>query len=416
MISFNKLLLVGLLVTGSNATNLKELIDSTIQNNQNLQSLKIKDQSYNKTYGSVKNSYNPTFNIGASYLQLDGDVRNVQVGQTSTGYAKLSIDLYNGGKNSALKLQKEYEYKSELKNTTTTIKETILQVVTLYFQTKTVEENLKVLHEKAVALKAQYDRIKTKYDLKMTTIDEVLKFQSEYESNNYLIEELKYQKEELIQNLSFLSNSKVINLDNFKLPEVSNLIYKESSSIDSLKYSIKAQQENKNIVKSSQKPQIKVENSYNFYNYDDYNSNLLTDLPDHQNQLILSINFKLFDTTTSDKVEAAQLVKQATQQKLEYLKVQEQMKFDLAKKRLNTLNLKINSLKSAVKMANSVYDMVKIKYENSVVDNITYLDALSKKIYNTSLYKQALNDYEIAKANYYFDSGIDYKEVLDNWK
>jgi len=47
-----------------------------------------------------------------------------------------------------------------------------------------------------------------------------------------------------------------------------------------------------------------------------------------------------------------------------------------------------------------------------IVDNIAYLDALSKKIYNLALYKQALNDYEIAKANYYFMSGIEYKKIL----
>jgi hypothetical protein len=45
-----------------------------------------------------------------------------------------------------------------------------------------------------------------------------------------------------------------------------------------------------------------------------------------------------------------------------------------------------------------------IKLEDTY--NITYLDALSKKIYNLALYKQALNDYEIAKANYYFSSKV----------
>jgi len=64
-------------------------------------------------------------------------------------------------------------------------------------------------------------------------------------------------------------------------------------------------------------------------------------------------------------------------------------------------------------MGDSVYDMVKIKYQNGIVDNIAYLDALSKKIYNSALYKQALNDYEIAKANYYFSSGIKYKKILE---
>jgi outer membrane protein TolC len=66
-------------------------------------------------------------------------------------------------------------------------------------------------------------------------------------------------------------------------------------------------------------------------------------------------------------------------------------------------------------MGESVYEIVKLKYQNGIVDNITYLDALSKKVYNLALYRQALNDYEIAKANYYFASGVEYKEVLKDW-
>jgi outer membrane protein TolC len=66
-------------------------------------------------------------------------------------------------------------------------------------------------------------------------------------------------------------------------------------------------------------------------------------------------------------------------------------------------------------MGESVYELVKIKYQNGTVDNITYLDALSKKTFNKALYRQALNNYEIAKANYYFSSGIEYKRVLRSW-
>jgi len=417
MISFNKLLLVGLLGFSSlNATSLKELINNTINNNENIKSLKIQNQSLNKTYKSVNNIYNPTLNIGANYLKLDGDVRNVQVGQTTTAYAQLSIDLYNGGKNEAIKKQKEYEYKSSLNNTTSNTKQTILQVVTIYFNTKTIIENIKVLNEKSKALKAQYDRIKTKYDLNMTTIDEVYKFQSEYETNQYQIEELKYQKNQQLQNLSLLSNLDVKSLGNEILPNTTDLNYAPSETIKALKYQIKAQEESKNIISSSNKVQIKLQDTYNIYNYDDYNSKLLTDLPDQQNQLMLSINFKLFDTSSKNKIQSSKLAKQSTMEKLNYLTKQEKMNFELSKKRLETTKLKISSARSALKMAISVYDTVKVKYENSVVDNITYLDALSKKIYNQALYKQALNDYEIAKANYYFNSGVDYKDILNSWK
>jgi len=412
MTLFNKIIAVSLVCISVNAVTLKDLITNTIENNQNVQSLKLTNQSYNKSYESVKNSYNPNLIVGVNYSQIDGEQRAVQIGKTTVGFAKFSCDLYNGNKNISLKKQKEYEYKNILENTNTIIRETLLQVITLYFQEKTVEENIKVLNEKSIALKAQYERIKTKYNLKMTTIDEVLKFQSEYETNQYNIDELEYNKEELLQTLELLSHTSIDTLQKCQFKEVGTLVYKPSSSIEALQFAIKAQKEGKNIIQSSLRPQIKLEDSYNIYNYDDYNTQILKDLPNKQNQLMLSINFKLFDTSSKQKIEAARLTKLASVKKLEYLKAQEKMKFNLAKKKLHTLKIKIKSLKSSVEMANSVYDMVKIKYENEVVDNITYLDALSKKIYNIALYKQALNDYEIAKANYYFSSGISLKQIL----
>ena len=40
----------------------------------------------------------------------------------------------------------------------------------------------------------------------------------------------------------------------------------------------------------------------------------------------------------------------------------------------------------------------------------------SGKVTNEAMYKQALYEYEIAKAKYYFDSGVDYGEIVDYQK
>ncbi|MBT3280542.1 MAG: TolC family protein [Campylobacteraceae bacterium] len=409
---FNAILLVFIFNINLQAISLSELIHSTLENNKNLKSLSINDLSKQKEYRSVSNIYNPIFSLGSNITKLDGNLRSVQIGTTSSAFALASINIYSGGKNNAIKKQKEYEFKSSQLNTITTIKETILQVITLFFQTKTVSENIIVLQEKSKALKAQYDRIKQKYDIHMTTVDEVLKLQSEYESNNYMIEEFKYQKYELLKTLELITSSSVTSLDDSTLREITNLKYISSETIKALQMNIKIIDENKNIILSSIKPQIKLENKFSTYDYSNYNKQILSDLPDQQNQLMLSVNFKLFDTSTKDKVEASKLRRLAQTKTLNYLKDQEKIKFDLAKQNLYTQKLKLISLKSTVAMGNSVYDIIKIKYQNGIVDNITYLDALSKKTYNVSLYKQALNDYEIAKANLYFISGMKYKDIL----
>jgi len=415
MTLFKSIFILFLLLSQLHALSLKEIIYSTLERNENIKASILESQSKEKLYESSKNIYNPTLSSSMNYTRLDIDSREIQIKNTLVKSFNLGINLYDGGKSIAFKKQKSYEYRASNLESINTKKEIILQVVNLFFQTKTANENIEVFKEKGITLKAQYTRMKIKYDIKMVTIDEVLKLQSEYESNQYTIEELKYQREELLSLLSLYAGRKVKNVDNSRLPTVKKLRFQESEHLQSLKLSLLAIDENVNIAKSVLKPQVKLANSLNIYRYNDYNDKLLTDLPDVQNQFNISVSMKIFDTTSKHQIESAKLAKLASKEKVLFAKKEEKNTFNLAKRKLRTQELKIKSLKSAVRMGESVYKLVKVKYQNGTVDNITYLDALSKKTYNKALYRQALNDYEIAKANYYFSSGINYEKVLKTW-
>ncbi|AZV46665.1 hypothetical protein C3L23_05060 [Nautilia sp. PV-1] len=398
-------------ITASNAVDLKVLITDTLKNNQNLKADRYYQEAKQKSFQSVRNIYNPKLTGGLNYNRLDLDVRNTQVVNTAAAFVKFSMDLYDGGKNRALKNQKLYEYKAQKYQNISNVNQTILNVVTLYFNLKTIKENIEVYKEKGRALKAQYERIKSKYDLKMATQEDVLKLKSEYEANLYTIEELKYQKMQLIKNIELYSGVKVSRLDTSVIPDT-NVKYSTTSDIKALEENLKASEESINIAKSSKKPQLKIEDTLSYYRYSDYNEKLLSDLPDKQNQLNISLTFNIFDTSTKSKVESSKYIKLATASRLEFAKKQAKTDFELARQKLLTQKEKIKSLQSAVDMANSVYNTVKIKYENGLVDNITYLDALSKKIYYIALYKQAQNELQIIKMEYYLKSGIDYKKLL----
>ena len=411
-ISYKKLILLALLPFSLNATTLKEIMQITLKNNANIKAMDFDVASKKETLKSVSNTMNPTVNIGANYNRLDLDVRSSQIGATSTGYLKFGVDLYDGGKNSSIKRQKSFELESIRLSTKTSKKEILLQVATLFFQIKTINANLLAYQDKSKALYAEFSREKQKYDLKMITKDEVLKLQSEYESNKYIIEDLKYQRDYLYQNISLLAGVKITSIDNSKLPDMLNLKYQSSSNIKALRGGLKAANENITQTEAIKKPKVRFEDSLNVYHYNDYNEGLLKDLPDSQNQLMLSFSLNLYDTSSSSKRQSAMLAKMVKKEQLNYAISKEKMIFDLAVKKLATQKAKINSAKSALDMAISVYDIILTKYRNGIVDDIAYLDALSKKTINRALYNQALNNYEIAKANYYFSSGVDYQEVL----
>lgn len=409
---YKKLIILAILPFSLNATSLKEIMQATLKNNVFIKAMNYDIASKKETLKSVSNTLNPTINVGANYTKLDLDVRSTQVGATAMGYLKFGIDVYDGGKNSSIKRQKGFELESAKLSTKASKKEILLQVATLFFQIKTVDANLLAYSDKSKALLAQYKREKQKYDLKMITIDEVLKLQSEYESNKYVMDDLRYQRDYLYQNLSLLVGKTITSIDDSKLPDISNLNYQPSSNIKALKVGLRAADESVAQIKALRKPKVKLEDSINVYNYNDYNENLLKDLPDTQNQFMLSFSMNLYDTVSSSKKQAAMLEKMVKKEQLNYALSKEKMAFDLAKKKLLTQQKKIDSAKSALDMAISVYDIILTKYQNGIVDNIAYLDALSKKTINRALYNQALNNYEIAKANYYFDSGMDYETAL----
>jgi len=130
-----------LIACSLDAATLKEVLQAVLQNNTNIKAMNYDISAKKETLKSVSNTLNPTINIGANYNRLDLDVRSSQVGATTVGYMKFSADIYDGGKNSSIKRQKDFQFKSAKLNTNESTKEILLQAVTLFYQIRTVDEN-----------------------------------------------------------------------------------------------------------------------------------------------------------------------------------------------------------------------------------------------------------------------------------
>jgi len=408
-----KLFLLSCIPIMINAQNLKEIINISLQNNLNIKSLQNKVLSQEKLFDSSKNIYNPTLIGGVNYSKLDLDKRNTQIGATSSLFFKFSSTLYDGGKNEALKKIKQYEFASEKYNINIAKKELVLQIITIFYQGKILEENIKALEEKGATLKAELQRVKSKYAIGMVSYDNVLKLQSEDELNRYNIQELKYQKDTILQNLSLISGAKINSLDSLPLKDLDNLKLNKSENIKAIEEKIKIFKENIKAVSALKKPKIKLEDTISRYNYDDYNEKILKDLPQNQNQFLITMTYNLFDTSSKEKKQSAVFIKKSAIDQLQYLKKKEKIDFELSKQKLIVQKTKIKSAKSALNLATSVFEIIEKKYQNKIVDNIIYLDALSKKTIAKTTYEQALYEYEIAKANHYFKSGNNYEQMFD---
>ena len=409
-----KKLFIVLLVTSLsiNAMDLKSMLRTALIHNKNLKAQEFGVNSKAQEFQSASNTFKPTIDIGASYSKLDLDVPQTQIGQTAVGFIKFGMNLYDGGKSKSIKRQKLLETKLAKLNKTDIAKQTLLQIINLYFNIRTLNEQIAAFNVKSKALNRDLKSVKQKYNLQMVTYDEVLKIKAELEDNKYQIEELKYQKEEALRNLSLLVGKKIKRVSYAKFAPVKHIRYQPSSTIKALKTKVAILNESLKQVEANKKPKVRLEDTLSVYGYSDYNHNLLRDLPHTQNKISLTLSMNLYDTSTAAKKRAVIFARKQALEQLRYNQDKEKMLFKLAKRKLLAQRVKISSARAALKMANRVYKSAKIKYENGMIDIIAYLDALSKKTINQALYKKALNDYEIAKANYYFFSGMDYKNII----
>ena len=74
--------------------------------------------------------------------------------------------------------------------------------------------------------------------------------------------------------------------------------------------------------------------------------------------------------------------------------------------------MKIKSAEANLKAATTAYEMIKTKYENGLVDNVSYLTSLSEKFSALSQLKTSQNDLEIKKAKILYYSGKKLEEYV----
>ena len=90
----------------------------------------------------------------------------------------------------------------------------------------------------------------------------------------------------------------------------------------------------------------------------------------------------------------------------------QQSDFDLSKRRIEAVSAQLKSTKSSLNASKSTYESIKEQYEAGVVDYLSYLDALDQKIDSLARYKEALYEYEMAKALYYYYAGKNIEEYI----
>ncbi len=395
---------------------LKTLVDHANKENRLIKAKEIRIKSKQEEVEAAKSAYWPTVDIGASHSSLSPN-NIVSPGETSSAFASISMDIYDGGRKSAALRSKKYEKEAYLFEKIAFEKSITLDIVRHYYEIQKFKSTLQALNERSIELKEQIKRVKKFKGAGLSTQEEVDKLQAEYDSNSYTMANAKLELFRSEKNLQLLSGLPAKSLKNNYFEEPENVQFEVFDNIKMLQANANAVGENANVINAGYKPQVNISDTYNKSNFNDtvsmpgFEDDGL--LLDHQNKVMLSVNMRLFDNgKMSKESEAVKYQKLALLSEIEYAENEQEMNFHLSEKSLETIRTRLKSAKSALRAATSTYGVLKKKFEVGLIDNIAFLDALTQKTLAQSRYKETLYDYEIGKSIYYYYAGKDPKEFI----
>lgn len=393
------------------ADDLKSLLDFATTNNNVVIAKSLTQESKVKDVESAQSSYYPTIDTGATYLKLDQRTRGV-AGDTYSGYIKVGVDLYDGGKRANTIDKNKALLESSKYDVTSYQKSLQLSVTEDFYTIKSVEANLRALDEKKIQLEAELVRIKKFYDVGSATSDEVAKLQAEYSNNLYQIDATKFQILSLKRLLGVKIGKKITTLEDSVIVMPINLQTELSDDIKALNANVSSLDYVAKTLDSAYLPQLRFEDTYSVYDYGRTDAAHLEGV-DNQNKLMLTFNVKLFDNGNVAKQKESILIqKKALEQQIKQAVELQNVNTQLASSKISTTKAQIQSAKSSLESATSAYETIAKKYEVGAIDNIGYLDALSVKTNAKSQYEAALNNLQIAYATYYYYTNKNIQEYV----
>lgn len=392
---------------------LNELVDIAHQNRL-VKSAEHSLKASEKNYDSAKGSYLPTIEIGASFENASEE--NFATPKNSIkSYANLKYMLYDGGKKYDLYKQLDSSIDASKKNLEAIKNDISLDVSRLYFEYLSLLSDKKATVQEIEQLNAELKRLNMFYKSGSATEDEVLKIDSRVKNSNVALAEIELNIQKVLHTLEYYTTKKIDTIT-----EDSTIGYSDDrekklrADLKSLQYQADALKYSAESVRSSNYPTLYFNNrlTYNEYSYDDetLDTGMLVDT---QNIASLNISWNILDFgSTTDKYESTYQEYLSNLSILEHQKAIADVDYRLAKKSLEISKDKIEATRSTLEAASATYELIKLRYQNGIVDNIAYLQALSEKFEASRGYKRALYDYEVKKAELIYYSGKNIKEYL----
>lgn len=395
------------------AQNLEELVNLSIQNKQVDSSQKSLD-SIKDEYESIKSGYMPSLDVGANHSITDKETSSVPK-NSSNAYASISYELYDGGKKSDVYDSYESTIKSNQETILALKNDIALKVINYYYNYQSYISQKDAKIKEIEQLDSEMSRLSRFLDAGTTTEDEVQKIISRLESSKVSLQEIELEIITVLHNLEYITGQQVSIDAGSHINELENNAQTDPRfDLKSLEYDLDTKLANSRSEKSAYLPTITLDNTFTYYD-SNYNNNAFeSNSLDHQNIASASLKWNIFSFgETKYKYESKYKEYLSSKLNYEYEKNKANVDLQLAIKAYDISKLKIKSSEANLKAATTAYDVIKSKYQNGLIDNVSFLESLSEKFTALSQLRTSQNDLEIKKANILYYSG---KKLEENIK
>ena len=392
------------------AGNLNELVNFA-QTNKKVEASQYSLEAAKEKEYATKSSYLPNLTLGAN--QTFNQVESMLAPDKSrTGSATVSFVLYDGGKREALFEQQAALVKSATFSMASTKNDASLNVVYYYYNYLSTLASKEAMLQKMDQLQAERQRLEKYASVELTTADEVQKIISNIEQTKVDLLTLDNTLNNMLNTLEYLTGKEV------RVEAGSHILFadekdkSERYDILALEESIQSAKAEASAAKSGFLPTFSIQDSYSRYKYD-YENPLWQSDGNHQNVVQLNMQWKVFDFgSTSASYQSAHKNYLAKSSELAYEKERAKASYKSAQNSYKSALAKIEAAKARLVASETTYELVKKKFQQGIVNNVAYLDALSDKYSAQSSLQTALNEVEYQKAVLVYEMGQEIKGAI----
>ena len=404
-----KLIFIYLFPLFSFAGNLDQLLNLAEQNKKVEASRYTLEATKEKEY-ATKSGYMPNLSLGAN--QTFNQEKNISTPEKSTtGLATLAFTVYDGGKREASFEQQKALVKSATFSLASIQNNISLDVIYYYYNYLSTLSSKESTTQKMQQLEAERYRLEKFLSVGSITADELQKIVSSIEQTKVDLLTLDNTLNNISNTLEYLTGQEII------VEKGSTLVFKDAKKeepkrfdILALEQSIQSTKAEAKIAKAPNRPTIIIQDTYSQYDFD---YPVATNNLDHQNSIQLLLEWKIFDFgSTSANAQAAYLNYLSKNSELEYEKYKAKASFKNAQNSYKTSLAKIEAAKAKLQASEMTYELIKKKFQQGIVNNVSYLDALSDKFNSNSQLQTALNEVEYQKAVLLYEMGENIKGAI----